>query len=238
MGSPQYQFSWRRGVQGRAEFHRGEIPQDTILKFRKGEIIFSQGDPGDCWFEVVSGTVRTCHFHLDGHRQLTGFFYQGDVFGVGYGNRDAAAEAVTNTILARRPVSNDELAASGQNRALERALDSANQFIFLLGRRNANERVAAFLLIAAKRSSALGSIPLPMTRSDIADHLGLTIHTVSRTISGFVRQGLIELEGPQLCRIVDIEGLRAIAGEGIGAAIDNIPGTRQRGTFAERPAGL
>ena len=67
-----------------AEVHRGAIPQDTILKFRKGEIIFSQGDPGDCWFEVISGTVRTCHFHVDGHRQLTGFFYQGDVFTASY----------------------------------------------------------------------------------------------------------------------------------------------------------
>ena len=104
-----------------AEVQRGTIPQDTILKFRKGEIIFSQGDPGDCWFEVVSGTVRTCHFHIDGHRQLTGFFYQGDVFGVEYGSRDAAAEAVTNTILTRHPVLNVEPDDFGQNRALERA---------------------------------------------------------------------------------------------------------------------
>lgn len=205
-----------------AEFQRGEDPQDTILKFRKGEIIFSQGDPSDGWFEVVSGTVRTCHFHVDGHRQLMGFFYQGDVFGVEYGARETAAEAVTNTILTRRVVRDGETNSSRQSRALERALDSANQYIFLLGRRNANERVAAFLLIAAKRLSTLGSIPLPMTRGDIADHLGLTIHTVSRTISGFVRQGLIEREGPQLCRLVDLQGLRAIAGEEMGVAIDNI----------------
>jgi CRP/FNR family nitrogen fixation transcriptional regulator len=225
-------------VQGlSAEFQRGAIPQDTILKFRKGEIIFSQGDPGDCWFEVISGTVRTCHFHVDGHRQLTGFFYQGDVFGVGYGARDAAAEAVTNTILTRRPALNGDPDSLGQNRALERALDSANQCIFLLGRRNANERVAAFLLIAAKRLSALGSIPLPMTRGDIADHLGLTIHTVSRTISGFVRQGLIELEGPQLCRLVDLDGLRAIAGEEMGVAIDNMRAMQPRRTFTGQGAG-
>src|SRR3546814_12528934 len=102
---------------------------------------------------------------------------------------------------------------SSDLRALERALDSANQCIFLLGRRNANERVAAFLLIAAKRLSAIGSVPLPMTRGDIADHLGLTIHHVSRTISGFVRQGLIELEGPQSCRQRDLDGLRAIRSE-------------------------
>lgn len=212
--------------------------QDTILKFRKGEIIFSQGDPGDCWFEVVSGTVRTCHFHIDGHRQLTGFYYKGDVFGVEQGARDAAAEAVTNTTLARRPVTSEERERRGQNRALERALNSANQCIFLLGRRNANERVAAFLLIAAKKMSAFDSVPLPMTRGDIADHLGLTIHTVSRTISGFVRQGLIELEGPQLCRLVDLEGLRAIAGEEAGAVIDNIRELRPRRSFAEQEADL
>ena len=219
------------------EVHRGAIPQDTILKFRKGEIIFSQGDPGDCWFEVISGTVRTCHFHVDGHRQLTGFFYQGDVFGVEYGARDAAAEAVTNTVLARRPASNGGPDAPGQNRALERALDSANQCIFLLGRRNANERVAAFLLIAAKRLSAIGSVPLPMTRGDIADHLGLTIHTVSRTISGFVRQGLIELDGPQSCRLLDPDGLRAIAGEEAGVAIDRMGAMRMRPPFAGQELG-
>ncbi|HET6524856.1 helix-turn-helix domain-containing protein [Sphingopyxis sp.] len=220
-----------------AEVHRGAIPQDTILKFRKGEIIFSQGDPGDCWFEVIAGTVRTCHFHVDGHRQLTGFFYQGDVFGVEYGARDAAAEAVTNTVLARRPASNGGPDAPGQNRALERALDSANQCIFLLGRRNANERVAAFLLIAAKRLSAIGSVPLPMTRGDIADHLGLTIHTVSRTISGFVRQGLIELDGPQSCRLLDPGGLRAIAGEEAGVAIDRMGAMRMRPPFSGQELG-
>ncbi|KGB58532.1 helix-turn-helix domain-containing protein [Sphingopyxis sp. LC363] len=220
-----------------AEVHRGAIPQDAILKFRKGEIIFSQGDPGDCWFEVISGTVRTCHFHVDGHRQLTGFFYQGDVFGVEYGARDAAAEAVTNAVLARRPASNGGPDAPRQSRALERALDSANQCIFLLGRRNANERVAAFLLIAAKRLSAIGSVPLPMTRGDIADHLGLTIHTVSRTISGFVRQGLIELDGPQSCRLLDPGGLRAIAGEEAGMAIDRMGGMRMRPPFAGQELG-
>lgn len=220
-----------------AEVGRGANPQDTILKFRKGEIIFSQGDPGDCWFEVISGTVRTCHFHIDGHRQLTGFFYQGDVFGVEYGLRDSAAEAVTNVVLARRPASKGGPDAPRQNRALERALDSANQCIFLLGRRNANERVAAFLLIAAKRLSAIGSVPLPMTRADIADHLGLTIHTVSRTISGFVRQGLIELDGPQSCRLLDLDGLRAIAGEEAGTTIGKMGAIPMRQRFAGQELG-
>ena len=206
----------------RAGLRPGAHGQETELRFRKGEIIFFQGDRSDCWFEVVSGIVRTCRVHIDGHRQLTGFFYKGDAFGVECGRRDAAAEAVTNAILSRRFVTASELDSSWQNHALERALESANQCIFLLGRRNANERVAAFLLIAAERLESPESIPLPMTRSDIADHLGLTIHTVSRTISGFVRRGLIELDGPQMCRIIDVEGLMAVAGEEVEAAIERL----------------
>ena len=197
----------------RAGLRPGAYGRDTELRFRKGEIIFFQGDRSDCWFEVVSGIVRTCRFHFDGHRQLTGFYYKGDAFGVECRRRDAAAEAVTNVVLSRRLVTAEAPETSWQNHALERALESANQCISLLGRRNANERVAAFLLIAAERLDAPESVPLPMTRTDIADHLGLTIHTVSRTISGFVRRGLIELDGPQMCRIVDAEGLRAAAGQ-------------------------
>lgn len=200
--------------------------QETELRFRKGEIIFFQGDRSDSWFEVVSGIVRTCRFHVDGHRQLTGFYYKGDAFGVESGRRDAAAEAVTNAILSRRFVTAGEIDSSWQSHALERALESAKQCIFLLGRRNANERVAAFLLIAAERLETPDSIPLPMTRSDIADHLGLTIHTVSRTISGFVRRGLIELDGPQMCRLVDMDGLRAAAGEEMHAAISTLHSAR------------
>jgi CRP-like cAMP-binding protein len=192
------------------------------LKFRKGEIVYFQGDPGDSWFEVISGIVRTCHFHINGNRQLTGFFYKGDAFGVEGGPRESAAEAVTGIVLSRRPIANGERLPPGQSRALERALDSANQCIFLLGRRHASERVAAFLLIAAKRLAATGSLSLPMSRGDVADHLGLTIHTVSRTISGFARSGLIALEGPQMLRLIDLEGLRAIAGEDVGAAIDDM----------------
>lgn len=217
----------------RAELRYGH-QHDAQLKFRKGEIIYCQGDAGDCWFEVLSGVVRTCHFHVDGHRQLTGFYYQGDVFGVEGGSREAGAEAVTNVILSRRAATNGELVSLGQSRALELALDQANQCIFLLGRRHARDRVAAFLLIAAKRLEASGSFWLPMSRSDVADHLGLTIHTVSRTISDFSRRGLIELDGPQLVRLLDVQALRAIAGDEVGAAIDRIGTTETSARHTHR----
>ncbi len=187
----------------------------TILKFRKGEIVYAQGDPATDWFEVMSGTVRTCFLYSDGHRQLTGFFYPGDVFGIDSGHYASSAEAVTAVTLRRCGRGFGEDAQPSEtppvHGALRSALDNAQACIFLLGRRTAAERMAAFLLATAKRFSANKPFALPMSRSDIADHLGLTIHTVSRTLSEFVRRNLITLDGPQSLMIEDYEALRKLA---------------------------
>jgi CRP/FNR family transcriptional regulator, nitrogen fixation regulation protein len=187
----------------------------TILKFRKGEIVYAQGDPATDWFEVISGTVRTCLLYSDGHRQLTGFFYPGDVFGIDSGHYASSAEAVTAVTLRRCGRGFGEEAQPSEtppvHGALRSALDSAHACIFLLGRRTAAERLAAFLLATAKRFPADKPFDLPMSRADIADHLGLTIHTVSRTLSEFVRRDLIHLNGPQSVMIEDHIGLRKLA---------------------------
>lgn len=187
----------------------------TILKFRKGEIVYAQGDPAIDWFEVISGTVRTCLLYSDGHRQLTGFFYPGDVFGIEEGYYSSSAEAVTAVTLRRcgRGFGEDAQPrdTAPVNGALRSALDNAQACIFLLGRRTAAERLAAFLLVTAKRFPKHKAFDLPMSRSDIADHLGLTIHTVSRTLSEFVRRDLIRLDGPQSVLIRDIGRLRQLA---------------------------
>lgn len=73
----------------------------AILKFRKGETVYAQGDPATDWFEVMLGTVRTCLLYSDGHRQLTGFFYPGDVFGIDRGRYASSAEAATAVTLRR-----------------------------------------------------------------------------------------------------------------------------------------
>jgi hypothetical protein len=65
----------------------------------------------------------------------------------------------------------------------------------------------------AERTGARADVQLPMTRCDIADHLNLTLHTVSRTISDFARKHLIALDSPQHLRILDLEGLRMVSGE-------------------------
>jgi CRP/FNR family transcriptional regulator, nitrogen fixation regulation protein len=187
----------------------------TILKFRKGEIVYAQGDPATDWFEVISGTVRTCLLYSDGHRQLTGFFYPGDVFGIDSGHYASSAEAVTAVTLRRCGRGFGEETHPSEtppvHGALRSALDSAHACIFLLGRRTAAERLAAFLLVTAKRFPVDKPFELPMSRADIADHLGLTIHTVSRTLSEFVRRNLIRLDGPQSVMVQDYSSLRKLA---------------------------
>lgn len=193
----------------------GERRLGQLMSVAKGIVIYHQGVEARYWYEVVSGTVRTCRFMGDGHRQLTGFFYPGDVFGVDRGNHREAAEAVTGVVLRRFPAgSPEQLERDGADgNILERALESARERIFLFGHRTAANRVAAFLIAIADRSGARSGLQIPMTRGDIADYLNLTLHTVSRTISEFARDRLIALDGPQNVRILDFERLRILAGD-------------------------
>lgn len=187
-----------------------------LIHVGKGSTVYHQGDSASHWYEVVSGIVRTCRFQGNGHRQLTGFYYGGDAFGLDAGSYCESAEAVTDIVLRRfaaGDLDQDLARESARDRVLGKALESARRSIFLLGHRTAASRLAAFLIAVAERSAVSPGVNLPMTRSDIADHLNLTLHTVSRTISEFVRNGVIALDGPQNVRILDLEGLQAVAGE-------------------------
>lgn len=192
-----------------------------LRRCQKGAQIYSQGELATCWYSVLRGIVRTCRYHADGHRQLTGFYYEGDVFGLDGGIYQETAEAVTTVTLERRkafrspPVTSED-ASEASEIPLQRALTRARECIFLLGHRTAAQRVAAFFLAIAERLPAQGCLQLAMTRSDIADYLGLTVHTVSRTISELVRRKLVVLEGPQRVRLIDVAGLRDLAGEAGG----------------------
>jgi CRP/FNR family transcriptional regulator/CRP/FNR family nitrogen fixation transcriptional regulator len=186
----------------------------SALRLRKDEPIYFEGDPARTWFVVESGVARTCRFHADGHRQLTGFHYEGDVFGLDDGTRLESAEAVTDLFCW---CFSTQFGAAGSGpevrNVLKKALDNANRCIFLFGRRTAHERIAAFLLMLAQRQHASERVELSMSRNDIADYLGLTMHTVSRTISQLCQEGLILLDGPHHCRITNRPGLQGLAGE-------------------------
>jgi CRP/FNR family transcriptional regulator, nitrogen fixation regulation protein len=192
---------------GKAEDRDAPAETLEVLFFRKGSTIYFEGEDARHWYEVLRGTIRTCRFRADGYRQLTNFFYRGDVFGVDEDRYLETAEAVTDVRVRKRSLSN------GDEVPLRRALASAQRCIFLLGHKTAEQRLSAFLISGLDPADPSFTLTLPMSRADIADHLGLTIHTVSRTLSDMARRGLIEIGRPHTIRVANLPGLRAISGE-------------------------
>ena len=170
------------------------------MLFRRHAEIYGEGEPADYLYKVMTGVLRTCKVLADGRRQVGGFYLRGDTFGLETGAEHAySADAITecrvlvarhSTLIARAKTDHEVafqlLVLTG--RELRRLQDHV-----LLLIKNAPERVAAFLLALAERSSTGNSIELPMSRQDIADHLGLTIETVSRTLSYLESLQAIEL---------------------------------------------
>src|SRR5258708_9404679 len=168
----------------------------------KGEELFAEGDEAEYFYRVVSGAIRTYKLLSDGRRQIDAFHLDGDIFGLEAGaDHRFSAEAVGNaSVIAYRrnrlaALIQDDLAFRDQiMSATLRSLERAQDHMLLLGRKTAQEKLATFLLDMAQRlSDDTEPVELPMQRTDIADHLGLTIETVSRTLTQFARSGLIRL---------------------------------------------
>ncbi len=173
----------------------------TRRTFAKGEELFAEGEAADFFYQVVSGTVRVCKLLSDGRRQIDAFQLPGDMFGLESGAEHRfTAEAVEETVVLafRRgrftslvhdnPAFGDQLMSS-----MIASLERAQDHMVLLGRKTAQEKIATFLIDMAGRLAKGDRLDLPMQRTDIADHLGLTIETVSRTLTQMVRDGLIKL---------------------------------------------
>lgn len=173
----------------------------TTRVIARGEELFAEGDEADHFFKVVKGSVRTYKLLNDGRRQIDAFHLAGDIFGMETGAKHRfSAEAVEDTtVMAVRrcrfatlahddPAFGDQLMSS-----MMTSLERAHDHMLLLGRKTAQEKIATFLLDMASRISKSDRFDLPMQRSDIADHLGLTIETVSRTLTQLARDGIIKL---------------------------------------------
>ena len=174
----------------------------ALRNFDKGDELFAEGDAAEYFYKVVSGTVRTCKLLSDGRRQIDAFHLPGDVFGLESGPEHRfTAEAVEpvvveayrrshfTSLLHDDPAFGEQLMAS-----MLQSLERAHEHMVLLGRKTAQEKIATFLLDMAQRISDDDEhFDLPMQRTDIADHLGLTIETVSRTLTQLARDGLIRL---------------------------------------------
>jgi CRP/FNR family nitrogen fixation transcriptional regulator len=190
----------------------------ATLRLARNEELYGEDEPAEYAYQVVSGTVRTCRFSADGHRQIGAFHGKGDVFGLGIGETHRfAAEAVTDAtvLMVRRSL---VMTAATRDVALAQALwvhaaaeiARIEEHSLLLGRRSAGERVASFLLDSASRSEG-GVVELPMSRQDIADYLGLTIETISRTLTQFERDRLIRMQSARRIGLASGSALEQLA---------------------------
>lgn len=195
----------------------------TTVDLREHTALFYEGDDARHAFTVKSGMIKLFKLLSDGRRQVTGFLLPGDFLGLAFGGHYVySAEAVVasrlcrfergrlDTLMSVRPAIEKELLG----RATHELAVAQDQMV-LLGRKNAIERLASFLVALARRSGrgAPGELrlPLPMGRADIADYLGLTVETVSRSFTALRKAGRIELPSSGVVLLYRLDELEAMA---------------------------
>jgi len=177
------------------------------LTFGRNEEVFGEGEGAEYLYQVKAGCIRTYKVLSDGRRQVGGFYLPGDVFGIEASEEHLfSAEAIvqsTVTVLKRSMMFSR---AAGDSTLARQLLELAGselhraQSHVLLLIKTAQERVVGFLLEMAARARSRTEIDLPMSRQDIADYLGLTIETVSRTLTHLENSSAIAL--PSARRVV------------------------------------
>lgn len=172
----------------------------AVMQFPRNAEVFGEDEPAEYLYKVVRGGVRTYKILDDGRRQIGTFHLPGDVFGLEFGGKHTlSAEAMSDaTVLLVKRSALDALAGRDASIAQELFALTSRQLQRMQGRmlllfKSAQERVASFLLEMAERAPASNTIELPMSRQDIADYLGLTIETVSRTLTYLQGAAMIEL---------------------------------------------
>ncbi|MDZ4778161.1 MAG: helix-turn-helix domain-containing protein [Alphaproteobacteria bacterium] len=192
------------------------VAHGTIVPVAREAAIFVQEDEVAHVYKVVSGAVRVTRLLTDGRRHIVAFYFAGELFGLEAGDtHQFSAEAVVASRIAF--VRRSAVATEAENsdsaiwvvwRLMAKELARAQEHALVLGRLSAAEKVSAFLRDMAVRTGCNNAIDLPMSRTDIADYLGLTIETVSRTLTLMERQGAIRFSG---ARHIDLQGGRSLA---------------------------
>ncbi len=188
--------------------------------FEAGELIVEEDASVRQVANVLSGTIKLFKLLPDGRQQITGFLFAGDFLGPMLSGEYATFAEAVNRV---------ELCMFDQDRLRERmdawphlerrlfedataTLDRALDWMLLLGRKTASERVASFFVMLADRvgdkADDSAVVEVPMSRSDIADYLGLTMETVSRQISQLKRAGLLAAQGQHVLEVRDLPTLR------------------------------
>jgi CRP/FNR family nitrogen fixation transcriptional regulator len=196
------------------------IPVNAFtMRFSRDGEIYGEQEPAEYLYRVVSGVVRTYTITEDGRRQIDAFHLPGDVFGFETGALHRfSAEAVEECEIAIASRAAIERAADESGAAARelwsltsRQLGRVCDHMLMLGRKGASERVVSFLLEMSARARPGEALHLPMSRTDIADYLGLTIETVSRCFSKLSRGHAIELDGARHVKLRNLGALEAIA---------------------------
>jgi len=206
------------------------LAKALLRRIEAKEFVFAEGDPATHLYQVETGAVALYKVLCDGRRQVLGFAYPGDFIGLGAQDEHVVnAQAIKPTRLRCLPLSALSQIARQDPRlgfrlyeALASELAATRELLLTTGQRSACERLVAFLLALSRRNARKGQDPLafdlPMTRTDIADFLGLTIETVSRTFTKLRTLGLIELPHASRVRLLDIERLKSMEGNEADAA--------------------
>lgn len=187
------------------------------MLYARNSEIYGESEQAEYVYQVVSGAVRTYKILSDGRRQVGAFYLPGDVFGLEVGEQhELSAEAIVNSTISviKRSTLTSVAARDGKvAHALwsltARELRRAQKHVLLLVR-TAQERVASFLLEMADRTCGDGQVELPMSRQDIADYLGLTIETVSRTLTLLEGQAAIALPSARCVHLTNERQLRKL----------------------------
>jgi CRP/FNR family transcriptional regulator len=189
-----------------------------------GQTFVDEGEPANGFFNVIAGTAKLFKTLPDGRRQITGFVGPGQFLGLAVSDTYAfSAEATEHvgycrfnraalhTLLHDFPLMKKRLLEGVSNE-----LVAAQEQMLLLGRKTARERLASFMLAQSHQGMPRGhsrrQFRLPMTRVDIADYLGLTIETVSRTLTRLRAERLIDIVSPSAIMICDPSALESLAG--------------------------
>lgn len=191
------------------------VLRGPVRSCEPGATIYAQSEPAEFIYQVVSGVVRTITVHRDGRRIVHGFHLPGEIFGLERERiHHCSAEAVGETRLVQGPVARmNVLVETDRDAAKELWISllvsrdrTAERFMYVL-HGTAFEKLAYFLIDLAWRTQSGGRIQLPMSRYDIADYLGLSSETVSRTFTALRTRGLISTKGREV-RLLSREMLR------------------------------
>jgi len=194
------------------------------MKFGEATEIYGEGEPVEYVYEVEKGAIRTVKVLTDGRRKIDGFYFAGDIFGLEDGtDHHLSAETVgpaTVRVIKRQTLvqlATDDRKLAEQLLAIAMSdVARAHRHALMLVM-TAHERVKAFFAEMAERIAIGDLVQLPMSRQDIADHLGLTIETVSRTITALAGTSTLALPSSRLIVLRNRSALMRGAGAEVAA---------------------